>query len=112
MNNSLNLVVKVRLYPTVEQINEFKAISNAFKDICNFISQWYFDKHFKVNHKVFQKEMYQLIKKQYPEMNSLMVQSAFRCVDARYRAVKTQLKQQSYHYQDINTGKWYHERKD
>lgn len=111
-DETLNLVAKVRLYPTTEQISEFKAISNTFKDICNLISQWYFDEHFKVNRKVFQKEMYKPIREQYPKVNSLMVQSAFRCVDARYRTVKTQLKQQDYHYQDINTGKWYHEYKD
>ena len=105
--HKINLTVKVRLYPTREQANEFKAVTNTFRDICNLVSQWYFDKHFKVTRYIFQDEMYYDIRKQYPKLNSQMVQSIFRCVNARYKTVKTQLQQKTYHYKDVNTNKWY-----
>ena len=104
--DKINLTVKVRLYPTREQANEFKSVTNTFKDVCNLVSQWYFDKHFRVNRNMFQNEMYYDIREQYPELNAQMVQSTFRCVNARYKTVKTQLQQKTYHYKDVNTNKW------
>ena len=93
--DKINLTVKVRLYPTREQANEFKSVTNTFKDVCNLVSQWYFDKHFRVNRNMFQNEMYYDIREQYPELNAQMVQSTFRCVNARYKTVKTQLQQKN-----------------
>lgn len=101
------ITAKVRLYPTEEQAKQFKAVTVAYQKLCNVVSQWYFDNHFKVNRKKFNAEMYHTLRQQIPELNSAMVQSAYRTVEARYKTVKTQLRQQPYHYQDINTGKWY-----
>lgn len=101
------ITAKIRLYPTEEQAKQFKAVTVAYQDLCNVVSQWYFDNHFKVNRKKFNAEMYHALRQQMPELNSAMVQSVYRTVETRYKTVKTQLRQQPYHYQDINTGKWY-----
>ena len=101
------ITAKVRLYPTEEQAKQFQAVTVAYQKLCNVVSQWYFDNHFKVNRKKFNAEMYHTLRQQMPELNSAMVQSAYRTVEARYKTVKTQLRQQPYHYQDVNTGKWY-----
>ena len=112
MQDVMNLVVKVRLYPTVDQIKQFKAVTEAFRNLLNDVSQWYFDNHFEVDRRKFQKDMYYAMRSKYPQLNSLMIQSAFRCVNARYKSVATQLHKQPYHYQDINTNKWYTQSKD
>lgn len=101
------ITAKIRLYPTEEQAKQFKAVTVAYQDLCNVVSQWYFDNHFKVNRKKFNAEMYHALRQQMPELNSAMVQSVYRTVETRYKTVKTQLRQQPYHYQDVNTGKWY-----
>lgn len=94
------LTAKVRLYPTAEQAEMFKSVTKEYQRICNIVSQWVFDQRFKVNQKKFQKEMYHLLRSESPDLNSLMVQSTYRTVEARYKTVETQLKQRPYHYQD------------
>ena len=101
------ITAKVRLYPTEEQAKQFQAVTVTYQELCNVVSQWYFDNHFKVNRKKFNAEMYHALRQQMPELNSAMVQSVYRTVEARYKTVSTQLRQQPYHYQDVNTGKWY-----
>ena len=46
--------------------------------------------------------MYHPLRMESPALNSLMVQSTYRTVEARYKTVQTQLAQHPYHY---NTGK-------
>lgn len=99
---SLVLTAKIRLYPTSEQSDMFKGVTEEYKRICNIVSQWYFDHHFDVNQKIFQKEMYHRLRTESPKLNSQMVQSTYRTVQARYKAVKTQLMRNPYRY---NTGK-------
>ena len=59
--------------------------------------------------KNFNHELYHDLRKQEPGLNSAMIQSIYRTVEARYKTVATQLKQHPYHYQDRYTGKWYSE---
>lgn len=101
------ITAKVRLYPTEEQAKQFHAVTVAYQELCNIVSQWYFDNHFKVNRKKFNAKMYHALRQQMPELNSAMVQSVYRTVEARYKTVNTQLRQRPYRYQDVNTGKWY-----
>lgn len=96
------LTAKVRLYPTAEQAKMFKAVTKEYQRLCNIVSQWVFDHHFKVDRNKFQKEMYHPLRAESPALNSLMVQSTYRTVEARYNTVRTQLAQHPYHY---NTGK-------
>lgn len=107
----LTLTAKVRLYPTAEQAQQFGQVAVEYQRICNLVSQWEFDRHFQVNQKIFQRELYHQIRAQ-SSLNSLMVQSTYRTVEARYKTVKTQLAQHPYHFQDRNTGKWYRLKRD
>lgn len=107
----LTLTSKVRLYPTDEQAKQFSLVTREYQRVCNLVSQWEFNKQFKVNQKFFQKELYHQIRAE-SSLNSLMVQSTYRTVEARYRTVKQQLFQHPYHFQDKNTGKWYRFNRD
>ncbi|MEE5987791.1 transposase, partial [Ligilactobacillus equi] len=67
-----------------------------------------FDEHFLPERKRFQREMYHDLRAK-SNLNSLMVQSVFRTVNARYKTVQTQLKQRPFKYKtdeiDAKTGK-------
>lgn len=103
----LALTSKVRLYPTNEQAQEFTNIANLYRDVCNVVSHWVFDHHFEVGRNDFNHQLYHALRKRYPSLNSAMVQSTYRTVDARYKTVRQQLFQHPYHFRDKNTGKWY-----
>jgi len=106
------ITAKVRLYPNQEQSTQFKAITKEYQRLCNIVSQWYFDNACKANRKKFNQEMYHYLRAESKEINSAMVQSTYRTVEARYKTVETQLKQRPYHYQDQNTSEWYREKRD
>ena len=90
------LTVKVRLKPTNKQAEQFDAVSEFYRQACNIVSAWYFDKHFAVARKDFNKDMYYLLKNRYPKLNTAMIQSTYRTVKARYDTVKTQLVKKPY----------------
>lgn len=106
MEVQLTLTSKIRLYPTTEQARQFEQVTVEYQRVCNLVSHWEFEKRFKVNQKIFQKELYHQIRAE-SSLNSLMVQSTYRTVEARYKTVKQQLFQHRYHFQDKNTGKRY-----
>ena len=87
------ITAKVRLYPNQEQVTQFKAVTKEYQRLCNLVSQWYFDNDCKVNRKKFNQEMYHYLRAESKEINSAMVQSTYRTVEARYKTVETQLKQ-------------------
>lgn len=103
----LSLTSKVRLYPTNEQAQEFMNIANLYRDVCNVVSQWVFDNHFEVGRNDFNHQLYRDLRKRYPSLNSAMVQSTYRTVEARYKTVRQQLFQHPFNFKDKNTGKWY-----
>jgi len=106
------ITAKVRLYPNQEQSTQFKAITKEYQRLCNIVSQWYFDNACKANRKKFNREMYHYLRSESKEINSAMVQSTYRTVEARYKTVEMQLKKRPYHYQDQNTSEWYREKRD
>lgn len=106
------ITAKVRLYPNQEQATQFKAITKEYQRLCNIVSQWYFDNACKANRKKFNREMYHYLRAKSKEINSAMVQSTYRTVEARYKTVEMQLKKRPYHYQDQNTSEWYREKRD
>ena len=85
------LTVKVRLKPNSQQAVQFQQVSDAYRDACNVVSQWYFDHNFKMSRKAFNSNLYYPLRVKFPTMNSAMIQSTYRTVVARYDAVKTQL---------------------
>ncbi|MHC3376663.1 RNA-guided endonuclease TnpB family protein [Ligilactobacillus equi] len=97
------LTAKVRLYPNHEQTQQFEEVTKEYQRLCNIVSQWYFDEHFLPERKRFQKEMYHDLRAK-SNLNSLMVQSVFRTVNARYKTVQTQLKQRPFKYKTDEIG--------
>ena len=91
------ITVKVRLYPTSEQASKFVAVTEEYRHVCNIVSQWYFNEQFKPTVKVFQKVMYHQLRAE-SKLNSMMVQSVFRTVLARYRTVQTQLRKKPFQF--------------
>jgi IS605 OrfB family transposase len=106
------ITAKVRLYPSQEQATQFKAVIKEYQRLCNLVSQWYFDNYCRVNRKKFNQEMYHYLRVESKDINSAMVQSTYRTVEARYKTVRQQLFQHPYHFQDKNTGKWYRFNRD
>ena len=106
------ITAKVRLYPSQEQATQFKAVTKEYQRLCNLVSQWYFDNYCRVNRKKFNQEMYHYLRVESKDINSAMVQSTYRTVEARYKTVRQQLFQHPYHFQDKNTGKWYRFNRD
>lgn len=106
------ITAKVRLYPSQEQAAQFKAVTKEYQRLCNLVSQWYFDNDCRVNRKKFNQEMYHYLRVESKDINSAMVQSTYRTVEARYKTVRQQLFQHPYHFQDKNTGKWYQFNRD
>lgn len=106
------ITAKVRLYPSQEQAAQFKAVTKEYQRLCNLVSQWYFDNDCRVNRKKFNQEMYHYLRVESKGINSAMVQSTYRTVEARYKTVRQQLFQHPYHFQDKNTGKWYQFNRD
>jgi len=102
------LTLKVRLYPTAEQIDDLSKVALEYQQLCNIVSQWYFDNHFEVNRKRFNHEMYHYLRS-ISGINSAMVQSVYRTVEARYKTIATLVSQHPYKYCDVNDKKWYSE---
>lgn len=98
----VNLTAKIRLYPSSEEAQKFADISEVYRQACNVVSQWVFDNDFTDSRKKFSKELYDSLRKQFPALNSQMVQSVYRTVSARYKTVETQLKKKPLWY---DTGK-------
>ena len=106
------ITAKARLYPSQEQAAQFKAVTKEYQRLCNLVSQWYFDNYCRVNRKKFNQEMYHYLRVESKDINSAMVQSTYRTVEAHYKTVRQQLFQHPYHFQDKNTGKWYRFNRD
>ena len=90
------LTIKVRLKPNNKQAQQFINVSNIYRQACNIVSQWYFDNHFGVARKEFNRDMYYKLKETFPKLNSAMIQSTYRTVKARYDAIQTQLSKKPY----------------
>ena len=90
------ITAKVRLKPTSKQAQQFEQVSEVYRKACNIVSKWYFDNHFNVSRKDFNRDMYYVLKDTFPLLNTAMVQSVYRTVKARYDSVKTQLTKKPY----------------
>ena len=90
------ITAKVRLKPTSEQARQFEHVSEVYRKACNIVSEWYFDNHFNVTRKDFNRDMYYALKDEFPSLNTAMVQSVYRTVKARYDSVETQLTKKPY----------------
>ena len=106
MVNIVTKTIKLKLLTDTSQDLLLKSVSNEYKQVCNFVSNWVFDNGFVLNFMRLQEKIYHCIRENF-QLNSQMVTSALKTVTARYKTAKEQLNQNPYHYQDDN-GKWQH----
>lgn len=123
-----SLVFKARIYLySDEQSNTLSSLQYWFTRACNYGSRVFFDnigcrkaanRKWNQNHKrkrynndltamQLQKKIYRRIRKAY-HLKSELACAVPRVVVARYRAVKTQMKNEPRSYQDRYTHKWHH----
>ncbi|MCT2908832.1 MAG: transposase [Schleiferilactobacillus harbinensis] len=81
-----------------------------YRQACDFVSQYIFDHDFPLGVFKLQGVLYQELRSQF-RLKAQMAISVLRTVTARYKAVRTQLKQKPYRYQD-EQGKWQKQTKD
>ena len=101
------ITIKVKLdLQYIEDVSKITHTMEQYRQACNYISEYIFTHGFQLNQLKLQKEIYNDIRIRFG-LKSMMVQSAIRSTIARYKTVKTQLKQNPYKFQDKNTKKWY-----
>lgn len=101
------ITIKVKLdLQHIEDVSKITYTMEQYRQACNYISEYIFTHRFQLNYLKLQKEIYNEIRVKFG-LKSMMAQSAIRSTIARYKTVKTQLKQNPYKFQDKNTKKWY-----
>ena len=102
------ITIKVKLdLQHIEDVSKIIYTMEQYRQACNYISEYIFTHGFQLNQLKLQKEIYNDIRVRFG-LKSMMAQSAIRSTIARYKTVNTQLKQNPYRFQDVNTKKWYH----
>lgn len=100
----ISLTSKIRLYPTAEQASQLKQVMLEYQRLCNETSQYLFNNSL-FDKKGLQRELNDALYYQFRKDSFLgagLVQSVFKTVIARYKAVATQMKQQPFKYWDDN----------
>ena len=96
------ITIKAKLLNIDEETAQsFMQTMVKYKDACNFISQYVFDHDFELKQSKLNKALYRDLRNKFG-LKSQMAQSAIKTVIARYKTVRTQLKQKPYRY---DTGK-------
>lgn len=102
----LTQTVKIQLQPNAEQIIKLRALQHRYTDASNYVSQYIFDHGFMLSQHKLHDALYYDMRERFG-LPSQIAQSVIRSVIARYKTVKTQLKQKPYKYKDIYTNRWH-----
>ncbi len=100
----LGRTIKLRLYPDMNQAEQFLAMSQEYQRLANIVSQWIFDHGFQLSWLKINHHLYKIFRQE-SELNSQMIQSVFRTVSARYKTVREQMEQHPYRYKS-EENKW------
>ena len=96
--------MKLRIYPSSEQIQQLQQLTEVYRQACNFVSAYIFEHNFELNSAKLNKALYHEIRDTFG-LKAQLTQSVFRTVTARYKTVKEQLFQNPYKFKDEYTGK-------
>ena len=91
--------MKLLFYPDAQDIPSLVKITQTYADACNHVSQYIFDHDFCLNSVELQKPLYPVLRGQFG-LKSQFAISVVKTVTARYKAVKEQLQQRPYKWQD------------
>lgn len=111
---NLSLTLKVRLYPTNSQIDEFDKVTQEYKRLCNIASKEAFAKNIilqKLSHRKLNDLLYYKFKA-ITFLRTQIIQSVFRTVIAKYKAIKAQMQSRPFKYYDSNVKKLYVVKRD
>ena len=97
---TISIKVKIKLHNS-QDVKELKKLMVTFQDGCNYVSNYIFNHNFILNKNKIQKAIYYDLRNMY-HLKSQLAISCIRSVVARYKTVKTQLRQKPYRY---DTGK-------
>lgn len=90
----ISRTIKARIiFQTPEDISKMIESQDAFRQGCNFVSEYMFDNNFPMNTTTLVKLLYHDLRAKFG-LKSQMAQSCVRTVIARYRTVQTQLRKQ------------------
>ncbi|WP_373842420.1 RNA-guided endonuclease TnpB family protein [Limosilactobacillus sp.] len=100
MQQAITIKCKLKLQSPFDEMALTKSLEQ-YRQACNYVSQYMFDHQFEMQQAVLNKALYHQLRSRYG-LKAQMAQSVIRTTTARYRTVKTQLKQYPYRY---NSGK-------
>ena len=99
-DNSFSAVIKVHILPRAEDIPKFERTMEQYRQGCNHVSKYMFEHDFDMNQNSLNKVLYGTLRDTYA-LKSQMAQSCLRNVVARYKTVRTQLRQNPYKYKVV-----------
>ena len=104
-----SLTLKVRLYPTTEQAQEFDIVTREYQRLCNIASQYAFENDIIIQ-KSSQRKLNDKLYYRFKSITFLrtqIIQSVFRTVIARYKTIQSQLNTKPFKYYDKTSKKLY-----
>lgn len=96
--------IKLRIYPTTEQTDMFRELTETYRRACNWVSAYVFEHGFELNYMNLNKVLYHEAREKFG-LKANLTQSVFRTVTARYKTVQEQLRRKPFKYKDEN-GDW------
>ena len=91
----ISLTIKARIYPSQSEAVSLKKTMEAYRQGCNYASQYVFNNNFELGQSKLNKALYHDLRDIFG-LKSQMAQSVLRTVIARYKTVATQLSQKPY----------------
>lgn len=99
MAETITRTLKLHIFPTSDEQQLLRDMTEQYRQACNFVSQYVFDHGFVLNSYQLQKILYADVRVQFG-LKAQMAVSVFRTVTARYKTVLEQLRQHPYRYQE------------
>lgn len=91
----ISLTIKARIYPSQSEAESLKKTMEAYRQGCNYASQYVFNNNFELGQSKLNKALYHDLRDTF-DLKSQMAQSVLRTVIARYKTVATWLSQKPY----------------
>ena len=96
--------MKLRLYCDSNEALLFDQMMKTYAAACTEVSAYSFDNRIYTNTARLNKELYEYIRSKY-QLKAQLTQSVFKTVAARYKSIKTQMKNNPYTYTDSKSKK-------
>lgn len=98
--------VTIKMKLLRQDIPEFDQLTDRFMQVCNYVSNWIFNRDFVLNQIKINHEIYYQIREKF-QIKAQLTQSAIRCVVGKYKTVLKQLQARPFRYYDHSTKKAY-----